>query len=83
MYKSWWANNILGFLLDTVRAFPIRTDAGATPPCGGAESESGLIAMANKQFVLAPFFAWKVSHNAHHVRAALSRHASVPARVLA
>ncbi|TBU48918.1 fatty acid desaturase-domain-containing protein [Dichomitus squalens] len=34
MYKSWWANNILGFLLDT--------------------------------FVLAPFFAWKVSHNAHH-----------------
>ncbi|KAL7284144.1 hypothetical protein ACG7TL_001425 [Trametes sanguinea] len=34
LYQSWWANNILGFLLDT--------------------------------FVLAPFFAWKVSHNAHH-----------------
>ncbi|KAI0635236.1 fatty acid desaturase-domain-containing protein [Trametes polyzona] len=34
LYRSWWANNILGFLLDT--------------------------------FVLAPFFAWKVSHNAHH-----------------
>ncbi|RPD65587.1 hypothetical protein L226DRAFT_456472 [Lentinus tigrinus ALCF2SS1-7] len=34
MYTSKWANNILGFLLDT--------------------------------FVLAPFFAWKVSHNAHH-----------------
>ncbi|KAI0711224.1 fatty acid desaturase-domain-containing protein [Earliella scabrosa] len=34
MYNSWWANNILGFVLDT--------------------------------FVLAPFFAWKVSHNAHH-----------------
>ncbi|KAI0330272.1 hypothetical protein GY45DRAFT_1370848 [Cubamyces sp. BRFM 1775] len=34
LYHSWWANNILGFLLDT--------------------------------FVLAPFFAWKASHNAHH-----------------
>ncbi|OCH93320.1 hypothetical protein OBBRIDRAFT_326866 [Obba rivulosa] len=34
LFDSWWANNILGFLLDT--------------------------------FVLAPFFAWKASHNAHH-----------------
>ncbi|EMD31908.1 hypothetical protein CERSUDRAFT_109092 [Gelatoporia subvermispora B] len=34
LYDSWWANNILGFTLDT--------------------------------FVLAPFFAWKASHNAHH-----------------
>ena len=22
LYRSWWANNILGFLLDTVRVFP-------------------------------------------------------------
>ncbi|EIW55651.1 uncharacterized protein TRAVEDRAFT_171450 [Trametes versicolor FP-101664 SS1] len=34
LYRSWWANNILGFCLDT--------------------------------FILAPFFAWKASHNAHH-----------------
>ncbi|KAI0674370.1 fatty acid desaturase-domain-containing protein [Trametes maxima] len=34
LYRSWWTNNILGFLLDT--------------------------------FILAPFFAWKASHNAHH-----------------
>ncbi|KAH9941308.1 fatty acid desaturase-domain-containing protein [Epithele typhae] len=34
LFKSWWANNVPGFLLDT--------------------------------FVLAPFFAWKASHNAHH-----------------
>lgn len=55
LFDSWYANNILGFLIHSVRVSSHRC------------LYSLLTSITIIQFILVPFFAWKASHNAHHV----------------